>query len=154
MLFTFIPASSMTPRVIGPICIYLIYTHVIYPERGSELPLRLRETVHRSKCGKFQMILITPTGNGGETGRRLLPHTSRLNPPPPAGSSLPLPRDFRHDFSDVPESDLEALNAEMQQLNAPGAERERSPGQQVLRDHQWFGTQSVAKSQRCACVVS
>lgn len=42
----------------------------------------------------------------------------------------------------------------MDKLNAPGVERERSPGQQVLRDHQWFGTQTVAKSPGCACVVS
>lgn len=60
----------------------------------------------------------------------------------------------KNDFSEVPASDLEALNEEMDKLNAPGVERERSPGQQVLRDHQWFGTQTVAKSPGCACVVS
>lgn len=63
-------------------------------------------------------------------------------------------RTRRNDFSDVPAQDLEALNVEMEKLNAPDAEHERSPGQQVLRDHQWFGTQPVEKSQGCACVVS
>lgn len=57
-------------------------------------------------------------------------------------------------FPDLPTTDIEALNAEVEVLNGPGAERERSPGQQVLRDHQWFGTQSVAPKQGCACVVS
>lgn len=54
----------------------------------------------------------------------------------------------------MPQNDVEVLNAEVAELNAPGVERERSPGQQVLRDHQWFGTQSVAPKQGCACVVS
>lgn len=61
---------------------------------------------------------------------------------------------YRSEFADLPHHDIAALNAEVEELNAPGAERERSPGQAVLRDHQWFGTQNVAPKQGCACVVS
>lgn len=60
----------------------------------------------------------------------------------------------RSSFSEVLPDDVEALNAELDQLDGPGADRERSPGQQMLRDHQWFGTQNVATKQGCACVVS
>ncbi|CAM9241898.1 unnamed protein product [Pylaiella littoralis] len=54
-------------------------------------------------------------------------------------------------FSELMPGDVAALDAE---LNGPGADRERSPGQQMLRDHQWFGTQKVAAKQGCACVIS
>eukprot|EP00752_Nemacystus_decipiens_P008749 g7810.t1 len=53
----------------------------------------------------------------------------------------------RGSFSDLPLHDVEALDAEVNELNGPGADRERSPGQQMLRDHQWFGTQNVAAKQ-------
>lgn len=59
--------------------------------------------------------------------------------------------DDRTAFSELMPGDVAALDAE---LNGPGADRERSPGQQMLRDHQWFGTQKVAAKQGCACVIS
>lgn len=57
-------------------------------------------------------------------------------------------------FSDLMPHDVEALEAEVAELTGPGADRERSPGQQMLRDHQWFGTQNASAKQGCACVVS
>ncbi|CAM9114291.1 unnamed protein product [Scytosiphon promiscuus] len=60
----------------------------------------------------------------------------------------------KSDFSELRPHDVEALDAEVTGLTGPGADRERSPGQQMLRDHQWFGTQTVATKQGCACVVS
>ncbi|CAM9592244.1 unnamed protein product [Ectocarpus fasciculatus] len=57
-------------------------------------------------------------------------------------------------FDQLEQDDVEALDEELTQLNGPGSDRERSPGQQMLRDHQWFGTQNVSTKQGCACVVS
>ncbi|CAM9361542.1 unnamed protein product [Ascophyllum nodosum] len=60
----------------------------------------------------------------------------------------------RTNFGDLAVTDIEALNTEVERLNEPGTEKERSPGQQPSRDHQWFGAQTVAPKQGCACVVS
>ncbi|CAM9673588.1 unnamed protein product, partial [Ectocarpus sp. 8 AP-2014] len=60
----------------------------------------------------------------------------------------------RSAFGELEQDDVDALDEELTQLNGPGSDRERSPGQQILRDHQWFGTQNVSTKQGCACVVS
>ncbi|CAN0061691.1 unnamed protein product [Ectocarpus sp. 12 AP-2014] len=60
----------------------------------------------------------------------------------------------RSAFGELEQDDVDALDEELTQLNGPGPDRERSPGQQILRDHQWFGTQNVSTKQGCACVVS
>lgn len=61
---------------------------------------------------------------------------------------------YSANFGELSFTDIEALNNEVERLNEPGAERERSPGQQTLKDHQWFGAQNAAPKQGCACVVS
>ncbi|CAN0387578.1 unnamed protein product [Ectocarpus sp. 12 AP-2014] len=62
--------------------------------------------------------------------------------------------DWPSAFGELEQDDVDALDEELTQLNGPGSDRERSPGQQILRDHQWFGTQNVSTKQGCACVVS